>query len=430
MNRAIGLPMRFVWLAVAVSGCLLSAAPQDPEFNVNTRYTVEAVTVSGDGWSTDVAAEHPGADPNERISSGLRRQITALIGTKLNPAALDQLANKLRKELQARTVTHRVLRGATPEYVRVAFEVELRPTRFDVSVPKFLYSSSQGWSGALEGTATVRHNGFTAGLVSDGDELTERYTGVIARYENTSLNSDRVRFRFQFASYHEQWSAASRDTAEADSLGLYRTHQDLEPVVTFVLARPLTVSMGASFERLQEESPGTPTEAANALISRIAYQRRADDSDYPQEVHADYSLRAGTRLLGSDFVYGRHRWTVRYAVSHGKHTLSDELSAGMLTGRAPLFERFVLGNSTTLRGWNKYDIDPVGGNRMVHNSVEYRYGCFQAFYDSGAIWDAGQTAVMRHSLGMGLRQGPLFVAIAFPVRDGRLDPILMVGMNY
>ena len=67
-----------------------------------------------------------------------------------------------------------MLRGKSPDYVQVVFDVKLRPTRFDVSVPKFLYNSKQAWTGAVEGTATVGHNGFTFGVVSDGDELAER----------------------------------------------------------------------------------------------------------------------------------------------------------------------------------------------------------------------------------------------------------------
>src|SRR5262249_13889414 len=111
-------------------------------------------------------------------------------------------------------------------------------------------------------------------------------------------------------------------------------------------------------------------------------------------------------------------------------TLSDRLIAGILVGRAPLFERFVLGNSTMLRGWNKYEIDPLGGNRVVHNSVDYRYGWFDGFYDSGAVWNSGQPVTLRHSLGVGVHQGPVFLAVAFPVRSGRVDPIFMVSMNY
>ena len=155
----------------------------------------------------NLAADH---DRDGKLSSALRKDASALIGEKLNPSMLDEVARRIRKEFHARTVEHHVLRGKSPEYVQVVFEVKLRPTRFDVSVPKFLYSSKQTWSGAAEATATVGHNGFTFGLVSDGDELAERYSGMVARYENNKLGSDRVRFRFQFENYHEQWNPATQ----------------------------------------------------------------------------------------------------------------------------------------------------------------------------------------------------------------------------
>ena len=420
--------MKLAWLSCFLFSSLLAAGPQDSESNVNTRYTVESVIVSGDGWSTNLASDQ--SDPQDhKISSGLRRQMADLIGRKLSPKALDDLAGKLCREFHAASVTHRVRRGAYPEYVQVVFEITLRPTHFDVSVPKFLYDSRQAWTGAVEGTATVNHNGFTAGLVSDGDDLVERYTGVVTRYENTQLGTDRVHLRFEFASYHDQWNSASRE-ASAGSPGFYRTRENFEPVVTVGLANSLTLSVGAGFQRFEDEAPDAPEESANAWITGLRYHRRWDDSDYPQDVEAAYDLRQATRMLDSDYSYSRHHWDLRYAVTHGKHSLTDEVMAGMLTGRAPLFERYVLGNSTTLRGWNKFEIDPLGGNRMVHNSVEYRYGVFQAFYDAGAIWDSGQTAAIRHSVGMGLRQGPMFVAVAIPLRQTHVDPIFMVGMNY
>jgi hypothetical protein len=359
----------------------------------------------------------------------------ALIGEKLNPTSLDDLAHRLRKEFHARTVEHRVLRGKSPDYVQVVFDVQLRPTRFDVSVPKFLYNSDQGWSGAIEGTATVNHNGFTLGLVSDGDELVERYTGIAARYENTDIGSDKVRFRFVFETYHEQWNhtteAALPAGETADDLsGLYRTRQNFEPEFTFQVAKPLSVSVGTSFQRFQELDPAAHTDAANALTTAVRYHRRVEGEDNQQDVDAGYNLRAATRLIGSDFAYARHRWQFRYMLTRGKSVVLDEATGGIITGRAPLFERFVLGNSTTLRGWNKYDLDPLGGNRMVHNSVEYRYGVFQAFYDSGAIWDRTDAAVLRHSVGVGLRQGIFSLAVAFPLKEGRIDPVFVMGMNY
>jgi hypothetical protein len=430
--------MKYAWLGCLLLGGLLSAGTQDSEFNVNSRYTVETVVVAGDGWTATVASV---TDRDEKISAGLGKEIAALIGEKLNPSVLDDLAKRLRKEFHARTVEHHVLRGKSPDYVQVVFDVKLRPTRFDVTVPKFVYNGKQGWSGAVEGTATVHHNGFTLGLVSDGDELVERYAGLVARYENTRLGTDRVHLRFQFENYHEQWNGntlnqlapmpgSQSSLAAEDTTGAYRTRQNFEPEVTFVLAKPLTLSVGASFQRFQDQSPAAATESANALMTTLRYHRRLEDSENQHDLDAGYNLRAATSLLGSDFAYARHRVEFRYMLTRGKSLVIDDLTSGMITGRAPLFERFVLGNSSTLRGWNKYDLDPLGGNRMVHNTVEYRYGICEIFYDSGAIWDRGDTAVLRHSIGVGLRQGLFSLAVAFPVRDGHIDPIFMVGMNY
>jgi hypothetical protein len=432
--------MKFAWgglvLLTALPLTPLFSGTQDSELNVNSRYTVETVLLRGDGWTANLAADTATDSNTTRISPALRKQITSLIGDKLNPVVLDLLANRLRKELQARTVTHRVLRGSKPDFVDVLFEIKLRPTRFDVSVPNFAYTSSEGASGTLEATATVaqRHE-FTVGLVSDADDLVERYTGLLARYEDTHLGSDRVRASFQFATYREDWNGSTRtaladgSTSADETSSLYRTRDDIEPAVTFVLARPLTLSVGAGFERFQDSALPT-VQSANAVTSALDFHQQFEQAEFQQSVDADYDLRMATRMLGSDYVYLRHHWMLRYALRHGKHSVTDRLIAGMLIGRAPLYERYVLGNSTTLRGWDKYEIDPLGGNRVIHNSVEYRYGWFEGFYDAGAIWDSGQPVTVRHSTGVGVHQGPVFLAIAFPIRSSRVEPMFMVNMNY
>lgn len=423
----------FLLLTACLPGALV-AGTQDSELNVNARYTVETVLVQGDGWTANLASDRS----NDRISSGLRRQISALIGDKLNTTLLDDLAGKLRREFRARSVVHRLLRGTTPEYVQVLFEIKVRPTNFDLSVPKFAYTPAEGFSGTLEATATVaRKHSFTLGFVSNSDDEVERYSGIVTRYDDSQLlGSDRVRAEFQFGAYREMWNGstssalASSPLLAGDTSGLYRSRQDIEPAITFVIARPLTLTLGAGFEQFQEYGQSAQTEAANAFTTALAFRRQFEGSEFEQNVDADYDLRAATRFLASDFAYMRHHWMLRYALIRGKHSLTDHLIAGMLVGHAPLFERFVLGNSTTLRGWDKYEIDPLGGNRVVHNSVEYRYGWFETFYDSGVVWDQGQPKVLRHSVGAGVHQGPVFLAMAFPLRSGRVDPIFMVSMNY
>jgi hypothetical protein len=421
--------MKYARLGCLFLGGLLFAGTQDSDINVNTRYTVDTVTVASKGWKTDLVSDQ---SQNQRMSSGLRKDLVALIGQKLNPSALDDLATRLKKELAAREVSHHVLRGDSPEHVRVEFEV--KPYRGDVgaSVTKFVYNSRQGWSGNGGVDVAVLQNSFRFGLVSDGDSLDERYAGISAHYENRHVGSDRVDLKFQFDSFHDQWNGStlgalaaggSKQTSDA-----YRTRQNFQPAVTIALAKPLTLEVGASFERFGEQYPAAHTEGSNALIATLRYHQRLEESDNQQDLDASYSLGAATRILDSDFVYTSHAWGVRYQLTHGKHVLSDSFSGGVITGRAPLDDRFVLGNSVYLRGWNKYEIDPLGGNRMVHNTVDYHYGLFRVFYDTGAIWDEGQAAVPRHSLGVGLRESVFTLAVAFPMRLGRVEPVFIMGV--
>jgi len=147
-----------------------------------------------------------------------------------------------------------------------------------------------------------------------------------------------------------------------------------------------------------------------------------------------YSLRVATRALGSTYAYARHFISARYEAKSGKHIVSDELVAGSITGQAPFFDRFVLGSSSTLRGWDRYEIDPVGGSRVVHNELAYGHrvgeGTLEGFYDTGALWQSDRPATLRHSLGVGYKQGIFVLSMAFPIRNGRIEPVFMAGMNY
>ena len=416
--------MKPALISLLISGASLWGGNQPPallpvEFNVNSRYTVEKVELS--------------PEIESHISRGLRQDLERLIGQKFNTAAVNDLARRIRDELHVKTVSQKVLRGNTPDHVKVALDVAHRRAEFDLSVPKFLYHSTEGLTGVLDGSVIAGNNRLTAGLVSDGDELAERYSGIRARYENRRLGSDRVRLRFEFASYHEQWNRSTVTALAGDGSlpGIYRTRQSFEPLASIAVTRELTFSFGAGFQRFDTQVPAARTLSANAAITTLRYERRFEGwGADQQDLEAGYSLRAATKALDSDFAYARHRWELRYSATLGKHSLTDEAVAGLITGRAPLFERYVLGTSSMLRGWNKYDLDPLGGGRVAHNSLDYRYGMFEAFYDVGAIWDPGQEVVARHSVGVGLRKSSFQVAMAFPIKSGRASPVFMVGMNY
>ena len=262
--------MKHAWIGCLLFGRLLFAGTQDSDMNVNTRYTVDTVTVAGKGWKTDLVSDQ---NQNQRMSSGLRKDLLALIGQKLNPSELDGLATRLKKELAAREVSHHVQRGDSPEHVRVEFDV--RPYRgdMDANVTKFVYNSQQGWSGAGEVGVGVQQNSFRFGLVSDGDLLDERYAGISAGYENRHVGTDRVDLKFQFDSYHDQWNNNTLDALAAggskETSDAYRTRQNFQPEVTIALAKPLTLEVGASFERFGEQYPAAHTKDSDALIATL-----------------------------------------------------------------------------------------------------------------------------------------------------------------
>jgi hypothetical protein len=367
-----------------------------------------------------------------------------LIGSRVNDETVKRLAGRIRSELRAHDVTFKLLRGGNPESVKVMFEVEKGNGNFDLSIPKFAYNSRQGWTGIGEATARIGANTFTFGGLTDGDTLAERFTGFKGKYERLSVGSDRISLAFEFDAYHEQYNRASLTAldsgSDASSLGAgaYRSRLNFEPSATFVLAKPLTLTIGLSFEELQPQLSAAPSESANAVINTLRYHQRWVDSDATnQELDAGYNLRAATKSLGSDLAYTRHAVNVRYVLLHDHQSIEVALVAGLICGRAPLFERFVLGNSSTLRGWNKYDIDPLGGNRMVHGSVTYGYRIVRVFYDTGAIWDQGTTPEARNSVGVGVstglgvfQKGAVLLAVAFPIRQGRADPVFIAGMNF
>jgi len=425
--------MRFLLLGSLVCGGAFlfppaSSGNQQPssrltaEDNVNSRYTVESVEVDG--------AAEPTLPPS------LQEKIASLIGSRFDPAQFDDLAREIRKQLHLRSVKPHVVRGSAPDRVRVFLETERRSVAFDISVPKFLYHSSQGWSTQLQASTTIaQEHVFRFGIVSDGDELSERYAGFDAGYENLHTGSDRIHSGLLIQEFHEQWNQATLNAAGPAEEGIYRKRRNIQPYVVFVVARPLSVSVGASFQEMQMQGPGAGYQSANAVFADLQYHRLIEGTGSLQrEFDAGYDLRLGLGGLDSDYRYSRSRGTLRYAWTLGRNSLTDELLVGYISGNAPMFERFVLGTSSLLRGWNRYVIDPLGGNRVGHNSVQYGFrtkpGTIQVFYDAGALWNQGESATVRHSIGIGYRKSVFSLALAFPLRDGRIEPVFMVGMNY
>ncbi len=432
--------MKFVILPILAAAALLAQSSEPPDdsldpsqgtdLNVNSRYTVESIAFIG--------------RQTYRLSASAVEEMHRLIGAKLNSEALNRLATRIRNEIRAHEVTFKLARGGEPDRVKVLLEVDKGKSNFDLSIPKFAYTSRQGWTGVADATLTIRDNAFTFGALSDGDTLAERFTGFKTKYDRLSLGTNRVRLSFEFDSYHEQYNRATlialagESPASSLGAGAYRSRMNFEPSATFVLAKPLTLSVGFSFQKLEPQVSAASSESANAVVNTLRYHRRWENSDaINQELDAGYNLRAATKLLATDLPYTRHVFNARYTARKDHQSVEVTLVAGMIYGNAPLFERFVLGNSSTLRGWNKYDLDPIGGNRVVQGSVTYGYHIMRIFYDAGSVWDQGKSPEAKHSASIGIssglgifQKGAFLLAVAFPLRQGRADPVFIAGMNF
>ena len=385
--------------------------------NVNTRLIVESVQVSGQG--------------SAKLSDPLRSDLNQVAGQNFDPPLLERLRDRIKQELKVPEVRMHVAKGGTPDHVIVDFEIGAEhEKRFDLDLARFLYHSKQGWSGQGHATVNVNQNAFSFGMVSDGDRLSERYAGIQAGYERKHVFTDRLQLRFDFSSYHEQWNEAT--LLQAAPSDIYRTRTQFSPTATVVIFEPLVISFGVDFARYRLSLPIAKTESSNAVVTTLRYHQRwgsaADQGEH--DLSASYSLREGTQVLESDPVFTRHKAEARYRFRRGHQDLSIGFLAGKISGLAPLFERFVLGNAETLRGWNKFDLDPLGGSHVVHGSIDYSYRYFLVFYDTGAVWDRPDEREQKQSLGLGCKKSGFQLAVAFPVKSGTVNPVFYAGMNF
>jgi outer membrane protein assembly factor BamA len=170
---------------------------------------------------------------------------------------------------------------------------------------------------------------------------------------------------------------------------------------------------------------------ANAVVTRIDYDQRWYGSrDVTQRVEASYELRTSAEALESDLSYTRHLASLRYRYSQRHNTVIANLAFGGISGNAPLFERFTLGDSTTLRGWNKFDIAPAGGDRVFNSSLEYRYRFVGAFLDAGSVWNNNGEMRFRLSSGFGLQGDNGFLTLAFPLNAEDLNVTFTMGVRF
>jgi hypothetical protein len=238
---------------------------------------------------------------------------------------------------------------------------------------------------------------------------------------------------------------------EASPTSVYRERNNFEPSLTFAFDPRFRVTAGVNLSDLQMQYPAIHRANSNSAVGSLIFENVWRPSrEEAHSVRAGYEFRAGTHQLDSDFIYTRHLLSGQYQYAEGNKRLLLGVMAGTIAGNAPLFERFSLGNTSTLRGWNKFDIAPIGGDRVLHAVVQYGLGGpnivtfnrarrsridfdLHVFYDVGAVGDRGSPITARHAVGFGFGSpgsSGFFLDLGFPIRSSRIQPIFMMGFRF
>lgn len=397
---------------------------QDRDANVNARYLIEHVEVSG--------------VPEEDLSAALRTDLQTLVGKPLGADEVGQLETRLKGELPDYDVRRRVVRGSRSGEVRLRFVLNkaesARWLHFEPLKSNVVYHSDHGWGAYLDLPISGRDFRVTPIIAIDnGDELIEEYSGFGVRFESRKLGTERLGASLEWSSFDQTWRSATLAALELQPRvpGAYDDRSTVTPLITFAVTPQLRVSAGVSITELEPLSGVPESMMSNAAIVSVGYEQKWEPtSRASQEVGATFIVRAASEALESDVDYTRYFGQVEYRYSWSPHTILVSGMAGRIAGEAPLFERFSLGDSRTLRGWDKYDLAPAGGDRVFHTSLEYRFRGLAFFLDSGSVWDAGSDARVRVATGIGFHPGPFFMTVGFPLNTDDVRAVFTTGIRF
>jgi Omp85 superfamily domain len=397
--------------------------PPDRDDNVNSRYIVEEAHLTG--------------VPDAELTQALRDDLRALIGKRLDSGEADRFQERLERELPRYDVSRRIRRGSEIGRIRLVYEARKKELpawlRFESLRSNFVYHSEQGAGAYLDVGIGDRNIRFTPiAVIDDADDLVEEYSGYGLRFETRKLGTRRLGASLEWSSFDQDWRTETLGALafKPEIPGLYEERSTITPLLKFALSPDVSVAAGVSISELEPISPVTDSQMANAVVASLEFNRRwKEASDAAHRVEGSFGVRAGSRSLESDLAYTRYFGQGTYRFDFGRHHVQAAGMAGGITGHPPLFERFTLGDSTTLRGWDKYEIAPAGGDRVIHSSIEYRYTGLALFLDIGSVWDANTERQVRVSTGFGFHGGPAFFVVGFPLNTDNLSAIVMMGLR-
>ncbi|WP_405380424.1 outer membrane protein assembly factor [Phascolarctobacterium sp.] len=270
------------------------------------------------------------------------------------------------------------------------------------------FSYTRPWLDDKETAATINLYDITneyADYNIDGDEIA-RYDKkrrgqeiTFSRKTNNEFVSNYITLKNRDDIYKGEADGYEDDTDQ------YYEDQFYDPANNSVSGKYETWMPASAAERRKE----------NFGVTRsITFGRVFDSRDNIYDPHEGkrigYSLEwAGG--LGGDFDFTKITADYRYYYRAGGESVwALNLGAGYADGDMPLSQRFTMGGSDTLRG---YEDDQFRGNSMVKATLEYRFPIVKKvqgvlFTDNGYAWDKRHEdefdfGLIKNSYGVGLR---------------------------
>jgi hypothetical protein len=396
---------------------------QDRRGDANARYLIERVEIRGIS--------------EREVAANVNAEVQALVGKPLGSEDVDQVDTKVRTAFPEYNVSRRVIRGGRAGEIRLVFSFNLRESarwlRFTPLKSNLVYHRDQGWGGLVDFPITGRSFRVTPIVAYDfGDELIEKYSGYGVRVESRKLGTERLGASFEWTTFNQEWREATLAAlaARPGLPGAYDDRTTITPLLNFALTRQLSIGGGVSITELSPLSGAPESQMANAYVGQVRFDPRWEHAGADHAVDARFTVRSAAETLESDFTYKRYLGQAEYSYERSSHTVLASGLAGGIAGTAPLFERFSLGDSRTLRGWNKFDIAPAGGDRVVHASLEYRYHGFALFVDTGSVWDTGVDKRVRVAAGFGIHTDPFFLTLGFPLNTDDVRAVFTTGVRF
>lgn len=169
------------------------------------------------------------------------------------------------------------------------------------------------------------------------------------------------------------------------------------------------------------------------LTNSVTLLRVFDSRDnvYNPSEGSRYSLSAefGGKMFGGDFDFDKYTAEGRHYIKlgHGAQTLAFKMTAGYATGKLSDANKFAVGGSDTLRG---YEDDQFKGDKMLTATAEYRFPIVKkvqgvVFSDIGNAWEGEgyKLSDLKSSAGLGVRVttpiGPVRIDYAWGQEGGK-----------